>query len=311
MTHDSPSSRPVPVLSGSRATILICLFTIGILYGLTFSLTRIGTTEGIPFTAFIFWQFAGGSTILVAASLLFRQRPSFRPDHLWRYTITALCGVVVPFGVFAFVAPKLPAGIVSLAISLAPTLTLLIALALRLERFNSWRLAGILFGVGGVLLIVLPDTSLPDPAMARWVLLSLLGALALAGVNICSLVLRPAGSSSLQFGTGVQVAGAAMLLPLMLGLKGWWLFDGPLGEEHVALVAGMVIVAGIWWLSLELVLLAGPVFMSLFDNVATLAGVAWGILIFSESHSAWVWGALALLLLGVYLVNRTSPPARR
>lgn len=299
------------IVPSGRVASLIYLFLIGIFYGLTFSLTRLGTIAGIPFLAYVFWQFAGSVVLLHFICLLRREWPRFGPREVRNYAVTAFFGILVPFGVFAFVSTRLPAGIVSLAISLGPALTLIVALCLRMERFNLWRLGGILLGAAGVLLIVLPETSLPEPDMAGWVLVSLTGALGLAGGNIASLKLRPAGASSLQFATGIQTAGLVVLLPMMLGVNGWWFFDASFGTSEIALLVAMPVVAFIWWLALELVAISGPVFMSLFDNVATLAGVGWGILIFGESHSAWVWGALALLMLSVYLVNRTGPAAAR
>ncbi len=56
---------------------------------------------------------------------------------------------------------------------------------------------------------------------------------------------------------------------------------------------------------------SGPVFASQSAYVITLAGVAWGILLFGEEHSLWVWLALALTLVGVALVKSRRPSAGR
>ena len=40
-----------------------------------------------------------------------------------------------------------------------------------------------------------------------------------------------------------------------------------------------------------------------------LAAIGWGIIFFDESHSIWIWAALALMILGVLLVNRPSKSA--
>jgi drug/metabolite transporter (DMT)-like permease len=37
-----------------------------------------------------------------------------------------------------------------------------------------------------------------------------------------------------------------------------------------------------------------------------VSGVLWGMLIFGESHSAWIWGALTVMLAGVALVGQKS-----
>jgi drug/metabolite transporter (DMT)-like permease len=55
---------------------------------------------------------------------------------------------------------------------------------------------------------------------------------------------------------------------------------------------------------------AGPVFASQTAYVITLAGVAWGIILFSESHSIYIWSALALTLMGIGLVRPRQPISR-
>ena len=62
----------------------------------------------------------------------------------------------------------------------------------------------------------------------------------------------------------------------------------------------------VWCFGMELARVADAVYLSLFDYLATLAGVGWGILIFTERHSPWVWGALGLLLISIWLVTRTT-----
>jgi drug/metabolite transporter (DMT)-like permease len=48
---------------------------------------------------------------------------------------------------------------------------------------------------------------------------------------------------------------------------------------------------------------AGPLFASQVGYVVTLAGVFWGMLLFGESHSAWVWVSLVTMLAGLALVT--------
>ena len=309
MTSDKRPAATLTVLPGGAVSSVVCLTIAGVGLGLHISLMRIGITGGVPFLAYVFWQTFGGAVLLLALSYLLRQPPRFAPRNLRAYAVVGFCSLV-PFGVFALVSDKLPAGIVSLALSLAPSLTLLLALALRIERFNLWRLAGIFLGIGGILLVVLPLTSLPEPGMATWVLVSLVGALGIAGANISMLRLWPPGTTSLGFAAGIQTLAAAIILPVALGFHGLWAFNGPFDPSWLTPIASMVIVAVLWWLALEMTIISGPVFTSLFDNVATLAGVGWGILLLAERHSLWVWGALVLLVPGVYLVNRTTAAAR-
>jgi drug/metabolite transporter (DMT)-like permease len=45
------------------------------------------------------------------------------------------------------------------------------------------------------------------------------------------------------------------------------------------------------------------VFASQCAYAVTISGVIWGIMIFSEQHSIWVWLSVIVMLLGLMLVN--------
>jgi drug/metabolite transporter (DMT)-like permease len=47
---------------------------------------------------------------------------------------------------------------------------------------------------------------------------------------------------------------------------------------------------------------AGPVFGSFTANMVTLFGVLWGIVIFSEQNSIWVWLSFATIMIALTMV---------
>jgi drug/metabolite transporter (DMT)-like permease len=289
-----------------RFYALSLLVATGVLFGLVVSLTRLATTGGVPFLAFAFWEILGATVCVLAYCALRRRMPRFDRRHLPAYLGMAVVGGMIPPVVFALVAPKLPVGIVSLTVSLSPVMTLLIALGLRMERFNLWRLAGIALGIVGVLLILLPETSLPEPGMAVWVVVALAAPMGLGLGNIGAVRLRPADNTATQFAAGILCLASLLLLPLMIAVHGAWAFDGPLDTGQIALLAAMPIMALVWCFAMEIARVADAVFLSLFDYLSTLAGIGWGIAIFAEHHSPWVWGALALLMASIWLVTRTA-----
>jgi drug/metabolite transporter (DMT)-like permease len=48
---------------------------------------------------------------------------------------------------------------------------------------------------------------------------------------------------------------------------------------------------------------SGPLFASQVGYAVTLAGVFWGIALFDETHSMWVWASLVTMLVGLMLVS--------
>ena len=53
--------------------------------------------------------------------------------------------------------------------------------------------------------------------------------------------------------------------------------------------------------------IAGRLFASLCGYLITLAGVFWGIALFGETHSPWVWASLVVMLVGLALVTPRAP----
>ena len=100
-----------------------------------------------------------------------------RPRYVLNYLIIGTTGLAFPFTLMTFVAPQLPAGIVSMLVVLSPLMTYVFALLARLEHFRWLSLLGTLLGLAGVLLLILPDASLPEAGMVGWVLVCLLAPL--------------------------------------------------------------------------------------------------------------------------------------
>ena len=240
---------------------------------------------------------------LLVVSLLGRAPPSPRLVHVRSYAIIAVLATVLPQVVISLVAPKIPPSIFALNYTLIPALVFVMALGLGLERFRWAKLGGIVLGLIGVLLIVLPEASLPDPAMARWVIVGLAVPLCFALSIISGAKFRPPQARSVSMAAGVQTTAALCLLVLMAIEGSWWAFDGGFDTGAQALLAVGLFYVIFWVCFFEILRLAGPVFFSNINYLATLAGVVWGMVMFGDALSGWIWAALALMLGGLYLGN--------
>jgi drug/metabolite transporter (DMT)-like permease len=285
---------------------IVALILTGAALGFFFSLVKLATSEGVPALSFVFWYAFGAGALNLVYACFRGSPPKWTPRHVRAYFAMAVAWIWLPFITISFVAPKIPAGIVSLIISLVPPFTLVVVLVVRTEKFNLWRLVGMLLGVAGVLLLVIPESSLPSRDMVPWVLLILIAPVGGALGNLWAVTLRPRGCNSAQLASGTLIVGSLALLPVVIGVDGLWIFEGRFSLAHMAVLGSMVVMAAIWYVSLEFAVRSGPVFLSLFDYAGTLAGIGWGMLIFSERHSLWVWGALVLVMASVYIVNRTT-----
>lgn len=297
-------------LGSTSPLALLLLLNNGVIFGLFFSINRVAMTEGVPLGAYITWQGLGSGLLLLAFGAVFGGLPGLSAAYLKSYVAIGVPGFIVSWGMAAFIAPKIPTGIFAIVNSLIPIITYALVLLVRIERFHGVRMIGLLLGFGGVLLLMLPETSLPEREMAVWVLVSVIGPAALALSTVWMVILRPAGSPSAGMGAGVMLAAGLIAFPIMLAMGDWWFFDGPWGAGHWAMIGAIGVTAIMWGVAFEIVRMVGPLLFTFVDYIAMLTGIGWGILIFDETHSGWVWGAVGLMLIAIYLVNKTGDAAR-
>ena len=93
------------------------------------------------------------------------------------------------------------------------------------------------------------------------------------------------------------------MLVVMLSSGTWWFFNPQLGKGELAVVAAGINQAAIFVLMFEIVKRAGPVFFSTSNYIATLLGVALGMLFFGDSYSWWILAAMVLMFIGLFCVN--------
>jgi len=279
------------------------------IYSMTFSLNRIAITEGIPVFAFVFWQGLGTALVTFVAAVATRQLPSLRHKYLRLYLLLGTFGIAVPYTLLAFVAPKVPAGAIALGLTLSPILTYVIAVLFRIDHVRLLRIAGILFGLAGILLVLLPGQSLPEPGMAPWLLMAFGAPLCWAFCNVGIAILRPPESQPIPLTCGVFACASITMLPVMAVTENWWIFDATMTDGDWALIGNIVSIAIFFVLMFEIIRMAGPVFFSTSGYFGTLTGLGWAALYFGEVPSPLIWAAIAILFFGLFLVNRTSKPS--
>ncbi len=285
------------------ALSILMLFVLGLSFALILVLNRIAADNGLPFVPYVFWQSLGAGIILFILAALLGGLPSRRWAHVRVYIVTGILNLTIPYLIFAFVAAKVPSGILSLGLSLVPVTIYALAMIFRLDRFHPVRFFGILLGLAGVLFVLLPETSLPSREMVGWVALGFAAPLCYALNAICVALIRPPQGDSVQFAAGLTFMGSISMLAVMAVTGEWWAFGGPFGAGHWATLAAMANNALAFYLIFELIKRAGPVFFSMVNYVATLVGIGLGIWIFADAPSLWIWAALVLIGASLFLVN--------
>ena len=177
------------------------------------------------------------------------------------YFVAGALGISIPVSLLAHVAPKLPASLVVMVTCLSPTCTYLIAMALRMERFRLLSTGGVALGLAGILILVVPGITLPNLTQVSWLLLAMLAPVCFASFNVVGAILWPPKAHSLGLACGIQMGGAVVLVPFMLGTGETYLFPGPLLAGDLAILGATGVTALVWYLIFEILRLGGPLFL--------------------------------------------------
>jgi len=289
-----------------RRTRILCwglLVLSGILFGGNFSLIKISVAEGAHPLGLAFWFVTLTAGFFCVAAAL---RGSFRHwtgGLVKSGLLLGLLSVAIPSPVFFFAAERIDAGIMALAVSLVPIVTYLGALLIGDDQPNRWRVCGIILGAVGVAMIVVPGTSLPDPGDSLWAGLVFIAAVCFALEHLVFARVAPLGTPLDLLLFAVFAGASILLLPMVLFLSALEVPQLPLRSFEWAIIGIAVVTALDYLIFAVMIALAGPVFTSQTAYAVTIAGILWGIILFDERHSPWIWGALAVLMIGVYLVR--------
>jgi drug/metabolite transporter (DMT)-like permease len=256
------------------------------------------------------WQVSTSSTLLLGLLLLQSKLPVINANVARFGLICGSCGVAFPAIALFWCALYLPAGVVAIAFASMPLFTYLLTVILEIEIAHRHRLLGVFIGLIAMALLVLPENALPSPGLAPWVLLALVASISMSIENTYAGGYRPPDVGSLELSFIRQGTAVLFLLPLALIsdttlplLESW-------GTVQYA-ATGNGFLSGIaFTILLYVIKTAGPVFASQTAYVITIAGVVWGMILFAETHSVYIWLALALTLLGIVLVSPQRPSSR-
>lgn len=280
------------------------LLLLGTGWGSTQALGKIAVSGGHGPLLLIFWQTCIVVVVLGAVlALRHRRRIPVSGAGLRICTLIALTGTIIPNLSFYNAVAHLPAGIMSILIATIPLISFPIALLLGGDRFTLTRLAGLLCGLAGVALIALPKASLPDPAMIAWLPIAMIGPLFYA--IEANVVARwgTAGLDPVEALFGASVIALVLVLPAVLIQGKSVIPPAGFGQPAVALVIMSLLHAVLYAGYVGLAARAGAVFATQTSYVVTATGVFWAMALLGEQFAGTVWLAMAIMLVGLFLVT--------
>ena len=253
--------------------------------------------------------------VLLAALLMLLicrwQGLSFVPDTRTSVLFIAigLLNSAIPFSLIGWGQQSVDSATTAILISASPFVTLLLSHYMtRDDRFSWYKLAGLVVGFSGVV-VLLAEGVLQGGA-------SIGGMLAIALAACCyatsaQLIRKLSGISSLIQVTGTLITSAVVLVPLTL------ILHPPLTQSfsQSSLLALAFLSIGptaiAYVLRTQIIQVNGAVFMSSAGYLIPVFAVFWAWVFLSESPRATVWIALALVLGGIAIGQSGKQPDGR
>jgi drug/metabolite transporter (DMT)-like permease len=280
-----------------------CLVLMGAGWGATQPMTKIAVSTGYGSFGLLFWQTLIGAVLMAVICAIRRVHLPLHPRALRLYFILSLIGAVLPNTISYKAAVFLPAGIMSLLLSVIPMFAFVIALALGNEGFRWRRMIGLGFGLVGVLIILAPSVDLGQDIPLFWAALYLITALfyAFEGNYIAKWGIE--GLDTFQVMLGASLAGMIMITPFMLATGEFIWPQIPMPLPQLALAGSCVIHIFVYAAYVWLAGRAGAVFAVQVSYLVTGFGLIWAWLMLGEGYSSTLWLALAAMFVGMYLVQ--------
>lgn len=279
------------------------LIVMGAGWGVTQPLTKIAVSTGYQPFGLLFWQMAIG-VFLMGTICIFRRLPlPLTAPAIRLYITLALIGALIPNAISYQAAVHLPAGIMSLLLSVVPMFAFVIALALGTDSIVWRRILGLGFGLIGVLIIIVPSVDLGQRIPVGWAAIYLVTAFFYAFEGNYIAKWGTAGLGPFQVMLGASLAGGLLVLPVML-MTGQYVspeFPMPAAQQAVVLtnVVHVFVYATYVWLAGR----AGAVFAVQVSYLVTVFGLIWAWMLLGEAYAPTIWVAMAAIFTGMYLVQ--------
>ena len=263
---------------------------------------------GEPFSI-AFWQSLSCAILLFIYIIFKHGRLTFKTSHLFLIGLLGVFGSALPNVLFYWSAQKLNAGLLAISVSFIPLLTYVFAFFLKIEILSIKRILGVLLGATALNLLIIPENSIPQKNDVFWILIACIAAASYAVENLLIDVKMPNDIGPVRIACGMNLMGAILVLPFALTYNQKLVPAFPPTSLELSIFGLGLINAVAYSTFIFLIRRTGPVFASQTGSIVTIGGMLWGMLLFNEEYSIWVWTALLAIIIGVILVSPRKQPS--
>src|SRR5690606_9967200 len=225
----------------------------------------------------------------------------------WKWVaISAFCGVFAPAYLFAYAETEIDSSVASILNSLVPLFTILIGFVIFKIRFKVNQLLGVIIGLIGALLLIFQGSRInPDQNYYYALFIILASFLYATNANVIKSKLQEVSVMAMSVGSFVIMVIPALAILIYSGFFDASTFENPKLINSLVYVAILGVVGtGITIMVFNrLIQISTPVFSTSVTYLIPIVGILWGV--FDGEYFGMVhFAATAIILLGVYVVNR-------
>lgn len=275
------------------------LFGLSLIFGSSFIFTGISVRDIPPFTV-VTLRLGIALIILYSMMVLSKQRlPG--PGKIWIFiTASAVFGNALPFSLISWGQVTVEAGLTAIFMAVMPLATIFLAqFFTNDERLNRWKIASVLCGLAGVIILMGPSalSAIGDDTIRQVAILSAAICYAINAIITRKLVSLP----RLPMLSALMLSSTVLMLPLCLLVDQPWQlsFTAPSMSSIFILAAGATAFAT--WLILIIIDRQGASFLSQINFMVPLFGVAFGSIFLLERLPVNAYVALGVILIALAL----------
>ena len=286
-----------------RSRDIADLLLLAALWGASFLFMRVGAPQfgPVPMMAL---RAAIGAAALLPLLLAQHGLPALRL-HARPIAVVGVINSALPFSLFAFATLSVTAGFASILNATAPFWGAIVAYAWLREKLSGLRIAGLVIGFGGVLLLVWGRVSFQTGG-SGWAILAALLATFLYGVSANYTRVYLPKVDSLAAATGSQLSAAIVLAPFAWLL---WPAQSPGIVAWLALAVLGVFCTGLAYiLYFRLIRNVGATKAIAVTFLIPVFGMLWGTLFLDEALTVNMLIGSAVILLGTALTTDLLQP---
>ena len=281
---------------------LILLLMVGLLLGTATIFPKLAPQYGWPPVALLLWSMLGGGVLQGITLSVGKDKFNLSRPVIGYMTVSGFLYAVpnlITYGAVQHVG----AGFMALCFAFTLVVTYCLSLALKMEKPNVLRIAGVIVGLLGAVVLAM-DGGVFTGDINQWIFIAMSTPFIISIANIYRTVFWPKQTASGQLSSGMMASGALTVSVAIL------LSDTNVAPEvwspgaTILLVSQILIFAVLYNLYFRLQKLAGPVYLSQIGSVAAVVGVFLAWLLVNEDPSLLKLAATVMIVGGVFCVSR-------